>query len=216
MRKSTPWLLLAVAVVFSLVVAYPYLGLDVHRSRIEVSGGLHYGVLVTHILTAAVALILGLLQAVPKVRARRRIHRTVGRCYLAAGVLPAGLTAIPVALWSGRLLTQIGLTTAAVLWLLTGALAYRAARRRDITAHRDWMTRNYALTLLAVTARLLVPLLLLAQIPLGTVTPGELGQKAASMIPVGQTLAWIVNLAIAETLIRRRHRRSAPSGHPRT
>ena len=45
-----------------------------------------------------------------------------------------------------KLLTQASLTTAAVLWLITGALAYRAARRRDFARHRAWMTRNYALT----------------------------------------------------------------------
>ncbi|MEV4456577.1 DUF2306 domain-containing protein [Microbispora sp. NPDC049633] len=99
-------------------------------------------------------------------------------------------------------MTQIGFTTAAVLWLITGGLAYRAARRRDFTAHRDWMMRNYALTFLAVTARILVPLLLLVQTPFrGAEATGDL---ATSMIPIGQTLVWIVNLVVVETVIGRR------------
>ncbi|MEU5783179.1 DUF2306 domain-containing protein [Micromonospora lupini] len=208
MQKRTPWLLLAIAVVVSLVLAYPYLALDIHKSRIDVGGALRYGVLVAHIFTATVALILGPLQFIPKVRARPRIHRTIGRCYLAVGVLPSGLTAIPVALWSGRLLTQISLSTAAALWLITGGLGYRAARRRDFAAHRNWMMRNYALTFLAVTARILVPLLLLVQIPLGRVGAGEIGAQAPAMIPVGQTLAWIINLAVIEAAIRTRRRTS--------
>ncbi|MEU4337355.1 DUF2306 domain-containing protein [Micromonospora lupini] len=208
MQKRTPWLLLATAIVVGLVLAYPYLALDIHKSRIDVNGALRYGVLVMHIFTATVALILGPLQFIPKVRARPRIHRTIGRCYLAIGVLPSGLTAIPVALWSGRLLTQISLSTAAALWLITGGLGYRAARRRDFAAHRNWMMRNYALTFLAVTARILVPLLLLVQIPFGRVTAGEIGAQAPSMIPVGQTLAWIVNLAVIEAVIRTRRRTS--------
>ncbi|RZS45043.1 putative membrane protein DUF2306 [Herbihabitans rhizosphaerae] len=65
------------------------------------------------------------------------------------------LTAGPVALLSGRLITQIGLTIPAVLWLVTGTLAYRAARRHDYAHHQNRMTRNYALTLLAVTSRIL-------------------------------------------------------------
>jgi uncharacterized membrane protein len=196
-------LLLAAAVVFALVLGYPYVGLDIADSRLEVHGTLHYAVLVTHIFTATVALVLGPLQFMARVRARRRLHRTIGRTYLLAGVLPSAVATIPVAIWSGRPVTQIGLTTAAVLWLVTGALAYRAARRRDFAAHRAWMMRNYALTFLAVTSRILVPLMLLAQIPFGTVAAGSIGERAPTMIPIGQTLGWIVNLVVAELLIRR-------------
>jgi uncharacterized membrane protein len=205
-RRPTTWLLFVVAVVFSLVLTFPYLSLDIDRSRLEVSGSLHYAVLVAHIFTATVALVLGPLQFVPRVRARRPVHRTIGRVYLLAGVLPSAVATIPVAVWSGRLLTQIGLITAAVLWLVTGALAYRAARRRDFAAHRAWMMRNYALTFLAVTSRILVPLLLLAQIPFGGAGAASIGDRAPAMIPVGQTLGWIVNLIVAEFLIRRARR----------
>jgi uncharacterized membrane protein len=196
-------LIFLVAVVFAAVLTFPYLTLDISNSRLDVSGNLHYAVLVVHIFTATVALVLGPLQFMPRVRARRRIHRAIGRTYLLAGVLPSALAAIPVAVWSGSVLTRIGLITAAVLWLVTGGLAYRAARRRDFTAHRAWMTRNYALTFLAVTSRILVPLLLLAQIPFGGADPSTIGDRAPSMIPIGQTLGWIINLVVAEVLIRR-------------
>ncbi|WP_410670479.1 DUF2306 domain-containing protein [Amycolatopsis sp. cmx-4-68] len=200
MRKA--WLMFAVAIVFAAVLTYPYLSLDVADSRLDVRDGVQYAVLVAHIFTAAVALVLGPLQFLPKVRARRRLHRTLGRTYLLAGVLPSALTTIPVALWSGRPVTQIGLTTAAVLWLVTGGLAYRAARRRDFAAHRAWMMRNYALTFLAVTSRVLVPVFLLAQVPFGGVDPGS----ATSLVPIGQTLGWIVNLVVVEVLLRRGQR----------
>ncbi|WP_433512656.1 DUF2306 domain-containing protein [Nonomuraea sp. CA-143628] len=196
-----------VAIIVSLVLTYPYLGLDIDNSRLDVGDSLHYYVLVGHIFTAAVALVLGPLQFIPQVRARRRIHRTLGRVYLLAGVLPSAVATIPVALWSGRLMTQIGLTTAAVLWLITGGLAYRAARRRDFISHRNWMMRNYALTFLAVTSRVLVPLLLLIQIPFGGAEAGSIGEVATSMIPVGQTLGWVINLIVVEGIIRR-HRLS--------
>ncbi|GAA3346707.1 DUF2306 domain-containing protein [Amorphoplanes nipponensis] len=192
------------AIVVSLVLVYPYLRLDMDDSRLAVSGNLHYSVLVAHIGTAAVAIVLGPLQFMSGVRARRTLHRTIGRVYLLAGVLPSAVTAIPVALWSGRTVTRIGLVIAAALWLITGGLAYRAARRRDFTGHRDWMTRNYALTFLAVTARVLTPLLLLAQLPFIGDGAGPVGARVQSLIPVGQTLGWIVNLVVAEWLIRRR------------
>ncbi|MBE3010181.1 DUF2306 domain-containing protein [Microbispora sp. NEAU-D428] len=204
MHRRTAWVIFIVAVIATSVLVYPYLGLDIGSSRLDVRDSLHYYVLVGHIGTAAVALVLGSLQFMPKVRARRRIHRTLGRVYLLAGVLPSAVATIPVALWSGRLMTQVGLTTAAALWLITAGLAYRAARRGDFDSHRNWMMRNYALTFLAVTARILVPLLLLVQIPFRGADPGSMGELATSMIPIGQALGWVVNLIVVESIIRRR------------
>ena len=200
------WLMFLVATAFGVVLVGPYLLLDIDDSRLEVTGEAHYAVLVAHVFTAFIALVLGPLQFIPAIRARRQVHRGIGRLYLFAGVLPSAVAAVPVALLSGRLVTQIGLTIPAVLWLITGTLAYRAARRRDYTRHQNWMTRNYALTFLAVTSRILVPLLLLAQIPFTATGAGSIGDRAPSMIPIGQVLGWVVNLGVAEILIRRRGR----------
>ena len=208
MRRQAVLPMAVVAIVFGLALSYPYLSLNSGDSRIEVRGEWHYAVLVTHIFTAAVALILGPAQFITQVRAHRRIHRALGRTYLLAGVLPSALTAIPVAMWSGNLLTQLSLTTAALLWLLTGGLAYRAARRHDFAGHRSWMMRNYALTFLAVTSRVLVPLILLTRTAFGGADAGSIRENAISMIPIGQTLGWIVNLIVVELIIRRR--RSQP------
>ena len=210
MRRPVGWLLFLVAIIVSAVLVAPYLSLDSAGSRLEVSAGLHYFVLVAHVFTAAVALVAGPLQFLARVRARRPVHRLIGRIYLFAGVLPAAVTAVPVAWWSGRVVTQIGLTTAAVLWLITGGLAYRAARRGDFAGHREWMMRNYALTFLAVTSRALVPLLLLAQVPFTDGDVGSIGRQAAAMIPIGQTAGWIINLLVVESLLRRSRRRARP------
>ncbi len=204
-RAGRAWAAFAVALVVAIVLVLPYLGFDRRSSRLAVSGELHYTLLVVHVLTAAIALVLGPLQFVPAVRARRRWHRRIGRAYLLAGVVPAGLAGIPVALLSGRPLTQIGLLVPAVGWLVTTGLAVRAVRRGDVEAHRSWMTRNYALTFLAVTARVLVPLMLLARIPFGA-DPASLGAAATASIPLGQVLGWVLNLAVAEVVIRRRRR----------
>jgi uncharacterized membrane protein len=192
-------------VVVGTVLVVTHLRSGTGDGRVHVTGDLHRGLLTGHVLTAFVALVLGPLQFVPAIRARRRVHRTIGRTYLLAGVLPAGLTGIPVALLSGRTLTQVGLTVPAVGWLVTGWLAYRAARGRDFETHRRWMMRNYALTFLAVTARAVVPLLLIAGAPFRDAEPGgSVGDAVADVIPVGQILGWVVNLAVVEVLIRRR------------
>jgi uncharacterized membrane protein len=210
-RAGKIWLMFVVAIIFGGVLVSPYLLLNIDNSRLDVNGEGHYAVLVAHIFTAFIALVLGPLQFIPAIRARRQIHRTIGRLYLFAGVLPSALAAVPVALLADRIVTQIGLTIAAVLWLITGTLAYRAARRHDYARHQNWMMRNYAFTFLAVSSRILVPLLLLAQIPFTTTRAGSIGDNAPSMIPIGQTLGWIVNLIAAEALIRRRRSRSGRS-----
>jgi uncharacterized membrane protein len=203
------WSAFAVAVVVSAVLVAPYVGLDIRSSRLPVTGQVHYALLVAHIATAAVALVLGPLQFVPAIRARRRWHRRIGRAYLLAGVVPSALTAVPVALLSGRPLTQVGLTVPAVGWLVTAGLAVRAARRGDVEAHRSWMVRNYALTFLAVTARVLVPVLLLVNVPLTGAAPGSPASAAPALVPVGQVLGWVLNLAVAEVVIRRRRARTS-------
>lgn len=199
-RRTWPILVMGVvAVGATAALVSPYVLLD--TSRIETTSELHYGLLVAHIFTASVALVLGPFQFVPAVRARRALHRAIGRCYLLAGVVPSALVGVPVAILSGRPLTQVGLTIPFLGWLVTAWLAWRAIRRGDVAAHRAWMMRNYALTFLAVTARVLVPIMLLVQIPF--VGTAGLAAGVSSLVPVGQVLAWVVNLAVVEVMIRR-------------
>jgi uncharacterized membrane protein len=207
------WVPVAGAGAVAIALVAPYASLDVADSRIPTSGPVHYGLLVVHVLTAAVALVLGPVQFLTSLD--RRVHRVTGRCYLLLGVLPAALAGIPVAILSGRPLTQVGLTLPCLGWLATAALAIRAIRRGDPGAHREWMMRNYALTLLAVTARVLVPVMLLATLPVMGAT--GLAARAVTLIPVGQVLAWIVDLAVVEALIRRlRAWPGASAGRPRS
>jgi hypothetical protein len=70
-------------------------------------------------------------------------------------------------------------------------LGFAAIRRRDVTAHRAWMTRGYAIGLGAGTQALV-----LAPFSLDG-PPGVLGR--ALLMGAG----WAINLAVAEWLIRR-------------
>ncbi|SDD11864.1 DUF2306 domain-containing protein [Actinokineospora iranica] len=160
----------------------PYLLLDVEGSRLDVRGGFHYGVLVAHVFTACVAAVLGPLQFIPAV------------------------TAVPVAVLSGNPITQLGLIPPAVGRLVTGWLAVRAIRGGDVEAHRSWMARNYALTFLAVTSRAIVPILLLIHLAIDPST--DRAAAVQELIPIGQTLGWMVNLVVVEVLIRRRRARA--------
>src|SRR5690348_14661970 len=168
-RERTPRLVVVIAVIAVVatpVLLFPYAGLDPARSRIPVATWLHYATLVVHVVTAATAMLLGVLQLVPRIRARRVVHRWIGRVFLVVGVVALGFTGIPLALTtpSGDL-TRYGILVPAVGWLVCAALGWSAIRRGRAVAHREWMIRTYALTFFAITTRMLVPLLLAVQLP---------------------------------------------------
>ena len=61
------------------------------------------------------------------------------------------------------------------------------------------MTRLYAVTFFAITARMVTPLLLLAQVPvMQSRYDGDVQAAVSASIPYGQWLGWIVNLTLAE------------------
>ncbi len=82
--------------------------------------------------------------------------------------------------------------------LVSLILGIVAIRRRDFVRHGAWMTRGYAIGVAAGTQALVISgwLLLVGM-------PGEL-TRALLM-----AAAWVINLAVAEYVIRRRARRPA-------
>ena len=121
----------------------------------------------THIFASALALGLAPLQLAAGWRRRHPSwHRRAGRVYLAAGVLPGGLSGLYVAQFAfGGALSTWGFSLLAVLWLGTAALAYRAIRRGDVSTHRRWMLLNVALTFAAVTLRIYLGMFFANRVP---------------------------------------------------
>jgi uncharacterized membrane protein len=147
-----------------------------------------------HVFGAAVALLLGPFQFVSRLRARRpRLHRWIGRFYLGVGVLIGGSAGFYVAFHAfGGIVARLGFGSLALVWLYTGANAYAAIRRRDVTAHRRWMVRNFALTFGAVTLRIYLPLSAISGIAFETAYPAI------------AWLAWVPNLLVAQWWLTRR------------
>ncbi|MEO7913586.1 MAG: DUF2306 domain-containing protein [Roseiflexaceae bacterium] len=153
---------------------------------------------VLHIVSVSLYTILGAFQFVPRLRRRRPgWHRAAGRL-----LIPCGLTAALSGLWmtqfypwpkgDGVILYGLRLLFGSAM-LLTILLGVAAIRRRDFAQHGDWMLRGYAIGMSAGTQALT----LLA----GEVIAGPPNEFSRALL---MGAAWVINLAVAEWIIRRR------------
>ena len=151
--------------------------------------------LVLHVIAAAVFAVVGAFQFPARLRRRHRAwHRRAGRAVVGAGLALAGsglwmTLSYPDApggalLWAVRLV--IGSATATCI-----ILGITAIRRRDVAAHRAWMIRAYALAVAAGT-----------QAFTQGVGEGIFGTSDLSTA-LSVTSGWVINLAVAEWMIRR-------------
>ncbi len=164
--------------------------------------------LVVHIVGSALFALVGALQFVSRFRRRHPTwHRRAGRVLAVAGLAVAGsalwLTLLPPPKpGTGDLLFLFRLVFASAMaaCLVAGVAAIR---RRDVSAHRAWMVRAYAIGLGAGTQAFT------EGITESLVGTGELSGDLA------KGAGWLVNLAVAEWAIRRpARRRHRPMGAP--
>ena len=92
---------------------------------------------------------------------------------------------------------MMGFAVLSVVWLVTSIIAFVRARQRRFGEHRKWMIRSYALTFAAVSVRLIgLPFLFLIRNPVVAITC--------------TFWSWVLNLMVAEWLIRRREKKTNP------
>lgn len=156
-----------------------------------------------HIVSVTLFAILGAFQFVPSLRRRRNAwHRIAGRV-----VIPSGLIAALSGLWmtlfypwpvnDGSILYGLRLLFGSAM-LLSMLLGIVAIWRRDFVQHGDWMLRGYAIGMGAGTQALI---LMIGEMIAGP--PNELNRALL------MGAAWVINVLVAEWIIRRR--RSAPA-----
>jgi uncharacterized membrane protein len=159
-----------------------------------------------HIMAATTFCVVGAFQFSGRLR-RSSWHRRAGRVVLVAGMVAAAagiwlaFSSPPIA--DGGLLLVLrgvfgsGMAAALVLGLL-------AARRGQLQKHRAWMIRAYAIGVAAGTQSLFG--ILTSMVGVDAITDSAL-----------MGLAWLINLMIAELIIRHGGRRSPSSApSPRT
>lgn len=216
-KKYFPWGLMAfLAIGVTIAAIAPYATLNSANfneatARYATETNLKFIGLFVHAFSSGIALIIGLFQFLQGLRDRRpTLHRWMGRIYLTA-ILIGGLSAFVIApgLISG-LVGEIGLMSLAALWLWTGFMAYINIRAGNVEAHRNWMTRNYALTFAGVTLRLWLGTLIATQLPmLETKYAGNFNNLFVEVYRVVMWLAWVPNLFFAEWIIQRRASKSS-------
>lgn len=163
---------------------------------------------IAHIITASLYCVLGPLQFMPAFRRRHpRWHRVAGRVLVLCGLIAAlaGLWMTlfyPDAPGDGSLLVGIRLVFGSAM-VASIALGLAAILRRDVAAHRAWMIRGYAIGQGAGTQAVLGFLWL-------AVGDGPVGTPRALMLGAG----WMINVALAEWLIRRQPHRERRATRP--
>jgi hypothetical protein len=112
--------------------------------------------LVVHGLAGVTALGLGALQFSSRLRrSRPRLHRLVGKTYIASVFIAAPAAVLMAIVVSPWFMLTFTITQAGV-WMLCTAVAYLFIRRRDVVSHREWMIRSYAIVLNFLEGRVLM------------------------------------------------------------
>lgn len=200
--RTAPWL---IALLLMLVSAIPiavgiYVIVELAAGHVRPETIRHIASpspVVLHVLAAAAFATLAALQFVAAFRRRfPGWHRGVGRVLMVCGLI-AGLSGMWMTLFYQRLpdtndlLFAIRLVFSSAM-LVFIVLGFAAIRRRNVPQHRAWMMRAYAIGLGAGTQALVF---MVAEGVAGA--PDQLG-KALLM-----GTAWLINLAIAELVVRR-------------
>ena len=147
-------------------------------------------------------IVFGGLQLLPGFRARNpRWHRSAGRWTATAGIL-AALTGLWMTLLHPNISTALlfyGRIVASLLWAVFILLAVRFVIQKNIAKHRAFMIRAYAIAINAGTLPFIyIPIMIVY----GVAPP--LIEDAI------QVTGWIVNLSVAEWIIRRQPKPSLP------
>ncbi|MBX7152790.1 DUF2306 domain-containing protein [bacterium] len=145
-----------------------------------------------HISFGGIALLAGFSQFSKRLRNwKLTLHRTLGKIYLIS-VAISGVSGLCIAMVAaGGIITTLGFSTAAIIWLFCTQKAYFAIRSGDIDKHQQWMLRSYSICWAAVTFRIWGPLLQYG-----------LGMEFMDAYRIISWIGWAPNLLVAEIIIR--------------
>jgi uncharacterized membrane protein len=151
--KTILWVSLGLTVLFVFITSEVLLITDYpmyHAYRLQVIADRN--LLIPHTFSGIIALLAGPVQFSTRFRQRHlQFHRVLGRLYVVS-VFVGSFTGIALA-WGRPGLPGTSMQAAA--WIVCTTAAFITARNRQITVHRQWMARSYAVTFTFISSRVL-------------------------------------------------------------
>lgn len=124
----------------------------------------------------------------------KSIHRIIGKVYVVLLLLLAAPSGLIMACHAnGGFSAKVSFIFLTFIWWWSTYQGYVQIRRGNISNHRKWMIRSYALTLSAITLRVMQTL----------IDPSLFSNHVSQYVFVSW-FSWIFNLAAAECIIRTR------------
>ncbi|MDM1553914.1 MULTISPECIES: DUF2306 domain-containing protein [Chryseobacterium] len=148
----------------------------------------------THVYTSIFVLLSGFLAIIRKDFGLKNFHRNTGKVYIFLILLLAAPSGIYMGFFAnGGLLSKISFVVLGFLWWFSTFKAYQLARQKKFKEHKQWMWRNFAFTLSAITLRMWKVIIVYLFHP----NPMDVYQIIA-------WLGWIPNIVIIEYLITKK------------
>lgn len=147
-----------------------------------------------HILLALIALLTGPLGVIKRIRVKSiHFHRWNGRLY-ALSILLNFIPGIYVSFFAtGGWSSTVGFLILNILWLGTTIMGYFFIKRKNMILHSQWMIRSFFLTFANMTIYIIV-----------TTSHNIIHLSYGHSYTIAVWLCWILNLFLAEIIIRRK------------
>ena len=152
----------------------------------------HHLLILIHSLPGAIYFLIAPMQFSNKIRSYKKTHRILGRVFTLCGlfICISGVFIVFKLPFSG-IQEIVPIVFFAMLFAFTLARAIIYAIRRNITAHREWIIRNFSIGLGIATLRVFyIPFLLLSNM------------DPLTFFPIIIWLGFGINIIIAELWIR--------------
>jgi hypothetical protein len=181
-----------------------YLNFNPHYSFLRlkqeaIATGWYLPAYYAHVLVGGLILLTGFFQLFPGSQMRfPKIHRRLGYFYVMGILFFAAPGGLIMSLFIGRgPVVLCSFLLQSILWFVFTAMAFDRVRKKQISAHREWMWRSFALTFAAITLRVYIFIFS---------WQADLGQPIA--YAVLSWLSWVPNLFIVEIFLQSTKRKS--------
>jgi hypothetical protein len=145
-----------------------------------------------HVFLSTITLIAGLFQFSNYIlKHYKKLHRAMGYVYVITVCGFAGPSGLIMSFYAnGTIWAKTSFVILSVFWITFTSIALLKAKQLKFKEHKKWMLRSFALTLSAITLRLLAFAL-----------PKFVHLNAFDEYTLIAWVSWTVNLVIVETLI---------------